>query len=320
MKASIINAIGNRLAAAITGMVPSAARALSRQKQRAGIRMRVGAPRLVTSVTRRRNLNRGRNSGIEINHADGGWKDIARTGASRTLVVNLYGRLILEKSTLTTAYYPKLQLASDNYTVNYSYLNLKYALETSPELTEWRGVTLSWKPTTVCTSINYTRVPQSNDKLAKLVLWYETDKTLDISNPLLERTSMILDMSKTGTKNFNFRLNRRNTKVENLQWITANSSFLGDILLNITAQDASYLNDQSVQEQLLGTFKTSISLRLILKDTSSNMAKAFGIKKAINEKGGSLLTNQEVMLSRKELGTISEEEKEEEKKSSEPND
>lgn len=232
-----------------------------RRPQPRRVKLRFGGSRTVTNTRRRRRRN-NKGNGLEINHAEGGRKDNTQTGAMRTLTVDYYGRIVCLKEQEGYSY--RMQLAIENYSNVYNYLDLTTNLNLATEFTEWRKVSIKYKVLSSSFTFNYTRVPESNDKLSKLLLWMDTDLA-EVKAPLLEPTVMKLDMSKTGTKNYGLVISRRNTKFENRQWQNATDDWRGQLILNCGGQDTNYLNTD-VQVQLLGTFKISINVLLVLKD------------------------------------------------------
>lgn len=233
---------------------------LQKQPTAKQLKLRFGGSRTVTN--RRRNLRKNAFNGIEVNRAEGGRKSNVFTGARRTLTVDYFGRIVLIKE--QDGYSYRFQLAVEDYSNSYNYLDLTANLNLAPEFTQWRNVSLKYRVLSTSFSFNYTRVPESNDKLAKMLLWLDTDLA-EVKAPLLEPTVMKLDMSKVGTKNYGVLINYRNTKPENVDWQNSNEDWKGMCILNIGSQDTPYLNTE-INVQLLGTFKISMNILLILKD------------------------------------------------------
>jgi hypothetical protein len=240
-------------------------RRMNRTKRANQVKLRFGGSRTITN--RRRNRRNWANQGLEINKADGGRKNNVQTGAFRTLTVDTYGRIVLVKE--QDGYSPRFQLAVENFTASYNYLDIVTNLNLAPEFIQWKSNSIKYKVLSVSFTFNYTRVPEGNDKIAKLLLWFDTDLA-EVKAPLLESTVMKLDMSKTGTKNYGIVLNKRNMKPEHIDWFNSEDSYNGLIYLNIGSQDINYLNNENVLTQLLGTFKISVDIALVLKDLAYN--------------------------------------------------
>lgn len=266
--------------------------------------MRFGGVRTVTNTKRRRRRNNNAGNGLEINRAEGGRKSNVQTGAFRTLTVDLYGRVVLMKEQL--GYVPKFQLAVEDFTNVYNYLDIATNLNLAPEFVQWKRNALKYKVLSVTMTFNYTRVPEGNDKIAKLLLWFDTDLA-EVKAPLLESTVMKLDMSKTGTKNYGIVLNKRNMKPDHVDWFNSEDDYSGIIYLNIGSQDYNYLNNDSVNTQLLGTFKISINVALVLKDL------AYDNNRKVVTKGKLGGIKEDALLTRLQQLSIQDSEKKESK-------
>jgi hypothetical protein len=148
-------------------------------------------------------------------------------------------------------------------------------INSSEEFNDWCRAATQYKIYGVRISIDYTRVPESGDSLARLLMSVQTDKC-NVVQPAIERNVMNLDMSKGGVKNFNFNFNRGNTNVENLGWKDTTDYYGAICILKVDGQDLSFLKDTSLSNVLLGTIKFTIMAKVRLRDYISGSAKLDG--------------------------------------------
>lgn len=231
--------------------------------------LRSGRTGVITQTKRRRNLRKKR-GGLEINKAEGGYKSIVRTGAVRHLAINEYARMYLDKQ--GSSYEYKFYLKSDGYASGSSSINITSLINNSDEFNDWCTAATQYKVYGVRFSFDYTRVPESGDAMARLLMSVQTDKC-NVVEPDIERNVMNLDMSRNGVKNFNFNMNRRNTNVDNLGWTDTSDYYSARCILRVVGQDLTFLKDTTQLQVFLGTIKISIMTKVRLRDYISNNAK-----------------------------------------------
>jgi hypothetical protein len=212
---------------------------------------------------RRRRRRRNAGAGLEINKASGGFKSIINTGAVRHLAINEYGRLVLSKAGASYSY--KITLKKESHATEYTTVDLAALINESEEFNEWCQCSNQYKIYGIRITIDYSRVPESGDTLARLLMSVRTDKA-DVQDPKIERNVMNLDMSTTGVKNFNFNLNNRNTNVEHLGWTDTQDYYSAVVLLKLEGQDITLLKDTEPSTVVLGTIKFSFMAKCRLRD------------------------------------------------------
>jgi hypothetical protein len=247
---------------------------------------------ITTTTGRRRRNRRKNNAGLEINKAEGGYKSIVRTGAVRHLAINEYARLYLDKTGASYAY--RIYLKSDEYAQSHQQIDITQMINSSEEFNDWCRAATQYKIYGIRISIDYTRVPESGDSLARLLMSVQTDKC-NVVQPAIERNVMNLDMSKGGVKNFNFNFNNRNTDVSNLGWLDTADYYGAVCILKIDGQDLSFLKDTSPSNVLLGTIKFSIMAKVRLRDYISGSAKQIS---------GNVLYRKKIQLYQQKDGKI----------------
>jgi hypothetical protein len=212
---------------------------------------------------KRRNRRNYKGAGLEINKASGGFKSIINTGAVRHLAINEYGRLMLTKA--GSAYSYAMTLKKQSHSTELTTVDLSELINESEEFNEWCRCSSQYKIYGIRISIDYARIPEAGDTLARLLMSVRTDKA-DVQDAKIERNVMNLDMSMTGVKNFNFNLNNRNTYVEHLGWTDTQDLFGAVLQLKIEGQDITMLKDTEPSSVLLGTVKISIMAKCRLRD------------------------------------------------------
>lgn len=125
-------------------------------------------------------------------------------------------------------------------------------------------------------SFNYNRHPSANDKFSKLLLTPETDMVLENSDPKNNQNTMIWDMTSLGTKNYNFRINNRNTEKINQEWQISDSQWNAICILHISQQGSNSiyrLNDQPEPNRYLGEIKVAVQVLYVKSDTENNSSR-----------------------------------------------
>jgi hypothetical protein len=226
--------------------------------------------RNVVARLRKRRLPRNKKGGLELNKADGGFKNIVNTGSISTFGVNVYGRIYASQGQGGIWGY-KLATEKSNYSLQ-DVISLTELLNDSNEFKNKLKLSSQYKVVNVLMSFDYTRVPSAKDVLPRLLLYPTMDK-IDIQDPRREKNVMNISMSKMGVKNFNFNINKRNTKIENLTWQDAIHLWNGTLLLNIDQQDDVKIDvDEGVYSVNLGTFKITFTIKIRSQDVMKSDA------------------------------------------------
>jgi hypothetical protein len=124
--------------------------------------------------TRRRYRKNNKGAGLEINKASGGFKSIINTGAVRHLAINEYGRLMLTKA--GSAYSYAMTLKKQSHSTEHTTVDLSELINESEEFNEWCRCSSQYKIYGIRISIDYARIPEAGDTLARLLMSVRTDK------------------------------------------------------------------------------------------------------------------------------------------------
>lgn len=208
---------------------------------------------------------------MEINRAEGGYKNVVTTGRLVPVVVNTYGRLTYYQ-TSGSEFQPEFQRESDNYTTHDQILNVTNELNDSSEFTENRKRSEEYKVTNVCLTIDYNRVPQAGDRVSKLLLMTGTDKVNITASSEMKKENnvMMLSMSSTGIKNYNTRVTIQTTSPENLTWQSSSYTWAGVWKIRVNQQDITTLTRLNDEMYItLATWKLSIRVLFRITDVEN---------------------------------------------------
>jgi hypothetical protein len=239
-------------------MLPTLGR--GRRGLRLGSRLSRGISR-VTTARRRRNNRRRSGRGIEINHADGGYKSITIPYRTQGMGINVYGRLLANKIGDNWEY--KFAPENENW-APYSAYNLVNMLNWSNEFTDRLKTSSQYLLKGIRINISYNRVPNAGDRLSKLLLSINTSK-VQVQDPKIQNNVMSLNMNALGTKNFNFNINTQNMPKDFVGWQEAENLYSGTIYLHLDSQDLNYLNTDETT-MILGTVKITFSILTRIQD------------------------------------------------------
>jgi hypothetical protein len=232
------------------------------------VNMMRGIPRYMTG--RRSKFGRRRiNKGLEINKADGGWKSTRYNGRSISQTIN-WKLLLIANRYQDFAYY----VGNDNEDMTKD-LDIAAQLNDKDEFLTLRKQALQYRVENVCLTINYSRIPKAGERWNKLMITPETD-LIEVSDPLLNKNSMYLDMSHNGTKNYNIRINRGNTESDNAGWIIGQAQFSGILKYHFDQLDMN-IGDQDADtfaKSVLGTVQIAVRIRYVHKDINDVDAKS----------------------------------------------
>jgi hypothetical protein len=255
----------------------------------------------------RRNFRRSNRNGLEINRAEGGSKRITLPYRTQSIGVNLFGRLLIQK--IGEAWYYRIGMEKDNY-AGREYIDIAEYLNFSDEFRDRLQVSSQYRIKGISVTISYDRVPSAKDRLSTLLLYYNTDK-ITVQNPRIQPNVMSLKMNMVGTKNFNFLINRQNTKVDDLGWQDASYLYAAKFDLHVNSIDENYMEEQNETTIVLGSIKISVEVLTRISDYLRPNAPA---KKIVLEEKVKELTQEleamKVSLVPKQLPPIKEEEEE----------
>lgn len=221
-------------------------------------RRNVGA----NKINRRNRNNYKRRKGLEINNAEGGYKQVYVNSRVESQTVELYVTISLDDN--------------GNYVFNYGaplQYNIQAALNDNSEFLHIRQNCIQYKVKFISISFNYNRIPAANDKFSKMLITPETDMVLTNSDPKVNKNTMVWDMTKPGTKNYQFRINNRNTEKINNEWQIADSQWNAVMIMHLSSQGYNKIYrdaDQPDPTRELGECKISIQILFVRSDTENN--------------------------------------------------
>jgi hypothetical protein len=207
-----------------------------------------------TTNARRRIANKRRNNTIEINNAEGGYKQVYTNNRVQQQTIEFYKTIQMDRNA-NYVFEGNSPLAFD----------VAAQLNDTDEFLELRRTSLQYKVVFVDFSFNYNRVPIANEKFSKMLMTPETDMVLQNNDPKINKNTMVWDMTKNGTKNYNFRINTRNTEKENQEWQIAESFWNAILKLHISSQGLNELEAEPLFRNL-GELKISISVIYVKAD------------------------------------------------------
>jgi hypothetical protein len=233
-------------------------------------RWRRRGPGTETKTKRRRNAPRSM-AGIEINHADGGWKSATDRDRTIGITVDWYYDLIASRSTTSAPFNYECTSAGNAHS---TVMNMHVALESKQEFQAWKNISRELKITACGLTIDYNRIPQSGEQFPELMLSLETDKKeVDSQTAQLNKSTMKLDMTKNGKKVYNIRLNKNNSMEDNIDWQSTTTFNVPKMQMNFITNKNPVLD---VGEQLtvnLGTAHWWVRVLFRVPDAYSSGAK-----------------------------------------------
>jgi hypothetical protein len=226
-----------------------------------------------TKQTRRRRGKRSRKtSGLEINRAEGGSKSVVQPSKVLPISVNAYGRLTYYYDSGTGGFKPKWQFLRNQYGTSDNTLDVTYELNNCDEFNKNRMKSNQYCIRNVSLSIDYNRVPASGETIPKLMLWTNTDR-VTTTDSLFESNVMKLAMNQNGVKNYNTRLDIRNTLPENLGWQSSEFTFPAKWQIIVDSQDVAFLSrPQQEMYFIFGTWKLSVNVLFRIIDDEHSIS------------------------------------------------
>lgn len=235
-----------------------------RNRNRTGVQQR----------TRRRRRNNYWNSGIEINKAEGGFKNITNTGRIIRTGINTYLTLIGNKWDAVGNKWQYMFKRNDS--VPSHMIDVTEYLNSSTEFLDFLKRVSQYKVLGVNVMLQNSRVPKAGEVPSRLLFYASTDK-IQVDNPKVDRNVMRLNMNTVGTKNFNFKLNKGNTNDLNLGWQDSSEYYNGAIQLRVSSEDDSYFDDEETNI-MIGTVKVTITVLGRLQDSNNYNAPSQKMK------------------------------------------
>jgi hypothetical protein len=219
---------------------------------------------------------------MEINRAEGGYKNVVTVGKVIPIVINTYGRLVYQ-NVVSNEFVPVFTKESDNYTTSSQLLDVQDELTKAKEFTENRKRSDQYKVTSVALTIDYNRIPQAGDRVSKLLLGTETDTQTSLAQAEMKRENNIMkiSMATNGTKNYNTTVTAATTIPDNRAWQSSEYTWAGIWKIRISQMDKTELtrlNDEN--EFVLGTWKLSIRILIRLTDVD-NMLVSMNTKPSL---------------------------------------
>jgi hypothetical protein len=224
--------------------------------------------RQFTNQSRKRSRSNFKN-GIEINHADGGWKSPSYNG-------KIIGQTINMKFLIAANYHQDFAyfIGADSSDLTQDF-DLTAKLNDNDEFLQLRKQALQYKVKNICVSINYNRIPKAGERWNKLMITPETD-LIEQDDPLLNKNTMQLDMTKNGTKNYNFLITKMNTEYDNQGWIIGQAQFSGILKLHLSQLDTNVGDPDAstFDKSVLGTVQVAVRVVYIHKDINQSDARS----------------------------------------------
>lgn len=205
-----------------------------------------------------RRMMRNSRNGMEINRAEGGFKNLNQGGKRILRSINIFLEFTLNQN-------------GDYCIDGVQSKLLNIYLVNSTEFNNWRLVSYKYKPLGVNISIDYNTSVPVQIGLNKLILSIETS-LLSGEYPNVNATSMQLNMSRMGVKNFNFRFNSGNMNKEDIGPFPSLRTVLPDVRLRLSSQMPNYNPDSNSYR--LGVFKISYLVAFWLIDRTDSLAIA----------------------------------------------
>jgi hypothetical protein len=218
----------------------------------------------LTSAQGRRKTNRPQK--LEVNDAIGGRKQVSNTGRVQEQTINMYTNILI---------------GQDNkyYFTGGRQLNIQSMLNDEQEFLDMRKRALEYKIIQIAINFNFNYIPTPGTRFPKMILTPETDTVLEVADPQKNRNAMFWDMTRTGNKNFNFRITRQNTEMSNREWQNGAAQWSGIAIIHL-----SEISDVQAEPNLnLGDVKISVQVLYRPLDTVLVYnAKHISDKQAIN--------------------------------------
>lgn len=216
----------------------------------------------IIQVQNSRNNRRRKGQGIEINRAEGGYKNITLPYRTQTIGINTYGRIAINKVGEDWLY--AFQPSNDNYANHVEY-NIITMLNDSQEFKDRLKTTSQYRINRICICIMNNRIPEAGDKLSRLLAYVNTTKVAVI-DPKVQNNVMRLSMSTMGVKNFNFRLTNESIGKDFTGWFEGEDLYTGNVYLHFDSEDSNNIKDETETTIVLGTVKITFEVLTRIQD------------------------------------------------------
>jgi len=220
---------------------------------------------LTLTRTQKRNRRRRRRNGLEINKAEGGFKNITIPYKTQGMGINTYGRIVAVHVGDNWQY--GFQPESDNYATHAEF-NLIHMLNNSTEFKTRLQTTSQYKLIGIRICIMNNRVPEAKDTLSKLLVYVNTTK-VTVIDPKVQNNVMQLNMNTIGTKNYNFNINSTNMLKDYVGWLNGDELYRGNVYMHFASMDNNLLHDTETTV-MLGTVKVTFSILTRIQDYVRN--------------------------------------------------
>jgi hypothetical protein len=231
-----------------------------------GIRGRTRQGNIITTRTNRRNQRRRNRKGMEINRAEGGYKNITLPYRMQSIGINTYGRLAIVKVGDSWNY--AFQPQNDNY-ANHEEYNIMTMLNDSTEFKDRLKTTSQYKVESVSIAIFNERIPEGGDKLSRLLAYVNTTK-VSVLQPKIQNNVMRLNMNSIGTKLYNFRLTDESIGKDFTGWFDGDDLYTGNVYLHVQSEDINIIKDTTETTVILGTVKITFHVLTRIQDYVRN--------------------------------------------------
>lgn len=242
------------------------------------------------TITKRKNRRKAisNRQGIEINRAEGGFKNVVTSGRLVPITINTFGRVTYYHQS-NNEFIPEFQLESNNYTTHTNIIDVADELNNAAEFTENRKKSDQYQVISVALTIDYNRIPQGGDRVAKLLLMTETDKQEGLLQYEMKRENNImkLGMGSNGVKNYNTKVTPVTTSPENRAWQSSQYTWGGTWKIKISQVDDTVLTRLHDEAYMtLASWKLSVKVLFRITDMNNlniNMTPQPTIKKLTEE-------------------------------------
>jgi len=228
---------------------------------------RYGQPaRFAFSNRRNRRIRR---SGMEINRAEGGFKNMLPTRKVKQIAINKYYNLVAHK--VNNSYVYGVDSGSQQ---SFGYfLNLQTELAGAQEMIDYLKISDQYKVIGININTDIDRIPNAGDILPKLLMYYDTDM-FTTAYPLTASNVMHLSISSNGNKNYNVLLNRNTIPKDYIGWIASSTAYNTKLKLHIGQANNCYLYGDPENDTRLGTIKVTFNVKFRLRDQNFDETKA----------------------------------------------
>jgi len=205
---------------------------------------------------------------MEINRAEGGFKNMLPVRKVKQIAINKYYNLVAHK--VSNSYVYGVDSGSQQ-SFGY-YLNLQTELASAQEMIDYLKISDQYKVIGVNVNTDIDRIPNAGDILPKLLMYYDTDM-FTTAYPLTASNVMHLSISNNGNKNYNVLLNRNTIPKDFNGWIASSTAYNTKVRLHIGQANNCYLYGDPENDTRLGTIKITFNVKFRLRDQNFDESK-----------------------------------------------